>query len=210
MFSGVVMNRISTYKILDMYNKYTNGESYSTILQGIESEIIEKYGIKEDSIMDYLDEIISNDLSIRESVSNSELFLMEGYTHREWREDESCPFCEICKEDNHNQIIKRYRKTELGGYTDVVMFEPHFPCKDGHMLFVPDIHIDSITGSLTSARIVSDVMMAIGKYSERNDLEGNIIINNGKKADQTIFHLHIHFIPRTGNDDGTKLPWSKL
>lgn len=204
------MKRISTYRILDMYNNYTNGESYSTILREMESELIKKYDIKDESIMDYLDEIISNDLSIRESVSNSELFLMEGYTHREWGEDDPCPFCEICQEDKHNQIIKRYRKTELGGHADVVMFEPHFPCKDGHMLFVPDIHIDGITGCLTSARIASDVMMSIGKYCDSNNLEGNIIINNGKKAEQTIFHLHVHFIPRTDRNDGTIMPWSKL
>lgn len=201
------MNKISTYRILNMYDRYKDSGTYIEILQKIESDIRKIYDIEEDSIMDYLDEIISNDLSARESLMETSLSLMEGYIHTDWETEEVCPFCVICDEDKHNQIIRRYRKTELGGYSDVVMFKPFFPCKEGHLLFVPGLHISGVTGSITTARIVSDVMMAIGKYIDENEMSGNIIINNGEDADQTIFHLHVHFIPRSGKDDGTKMPW---
>ena len=37
----------------------------------------------------------------------------------------------------------------------------------------------------------------------------NILQNNGVEAGQTIFHLHIHFIPRW-KDDEVKIKWAPL
>ena len=39
-------------------------------------------------------------------------------------------------------------------------------------------------------------MMVVKKVAEKLDVEDafNIVINNGEKAGQTVFHLHIHLL----------------
>ena len=38
-------------------------------------------------------------------------------------------------------------------------------------------------------------------------MQCNIITNNGADADQTVFHIHVHLVPRT-KDDKVTLPWA--
>jgi len=99
------------------------------------------------------------------------------------------------------------RKIREGSVVDagdgVFRFEPLNPVVEGHMLFIPEAHVidakedPHITGVVT--RVASQYASAIG--------DCNIIINVGKDAGQTVFHLHVHVVPRQEND-GLKLPWT--
>lgn len=119
-----------------------------------------------------------------------------------------CVFCDIAIRDPKGQVLKYYSKGSLGGYTDVVVIEPLNPCVEGHLLFIPKSHIDKVGDTLGIApKVVGDVMMAVSKYLAEKELEANVIINNGKEAEQTVFHLHVHIIPRR-EGDGVQLPWT--
>ena len=120
----------------------------------------------------------------------------------------SCIFCEISLYDNKNQVIKRYSSDELLYNTEVVVFEPLNPCVEGHLLFVPTVHIDKFGDTrITAPNIVAAVNKAVSLYLQEFPTDCNIITNNGAIADQTVFHLHTHLIPRTVGDN-VQLPWS--
>lgn len=84
-----------------------------------------------------------------------------------------------------------------------VAFNPLNPVTEGHMLIVPRIHIKDFTEDFYAA---GKVMEFAGELYERsNDI--NLITSKGPNATQTVYHMHIHIIPRWEND-GLRLPWS--
>ena len=119
-----------------------------------------------------------------------------------------CPFCEIAHTDVNGIVLKRFDKSELNDICDVVMFTPLNPCVTGHLLFVPSIHIDKLGDTRAGAgNVVAATYKAIQLYLSEFPMDANIIANNGANADQTVFHLHVHLIPREFKDDVT-LPWT--
>lgn len=119
-----------------------------------------------------------------------------------------CVFCEIANLDPKKQILRRYKKIDLFQVCDVIVFEPLNPCVNGHLLFVPDLHIENIGDmGFVAGDVIGSVFKAINMYLKENQIECNVITNNGDDADQTVFHIHAHVVPRTIGDD-VKLPWS--
>ena len=115
-----------------------------------------------------------------------------------------CVFCDICNHDKHRQIIKRFDKSELYGICDVIMIKPKRYRTKGHLLFIPDIHVESVSDfSYYTADVIASVYKAINMYLYDNPMECNVLSNSGKHAGQTVFHLHVHLIPRY-KDDGLK------
>ena len=43
--------------------------------------------------------------------------------------------------------------------------------------------------------------------AEFNPVGFNLLNNNGEKAGQTVFHFHLHLIPRYGEKDGFGAVW---
>ena len=120
-----------------------------------------------------------------------------------------CIFCEIVHKDPKNQVIKRYSKTELLYICDVAVFEPLNPASKGHLLFVPDIHVDNIGDrKFYNPEVVASVYKAVQLHLAENPTQCHVIANNGAIAEQTVFHLHVHIIPRYEGDN-LKLIWSK-
>lgn len=78
-----------------------------------------------------------------------------------------------------------------------------FPVNNGHTLLLPQRHCAD-TFSLTTEEW-ADLFSLLRQTKEYLDNEFhpdgyNIGINNGEAAGQTIFHLHIHVIPRYAGD----------
>lgn len=119
-----------------------------------------------------------------------------------------CVFCEIASSDPKGQVKFRIPKSELLQICDVVVFEPLDPCVEGHLLFVPDLHIDNIGDiNFYAGDVVASVFKAVNVYLQSHPTQCNIITNNGADADQTVFHIHVHLVPRT-KDDKVTLPWA--
>ena len=84
------------------------------------------------------------------------------------------------------------------------------PLSKGHTLLIPKTHRESVydlspedAGSLFS--VAPKIAAAI---KETFNPEGmNLLNNNGAKAGQSIFHFHLHFIPRYGQGDGFGAIW---
>jgi histidine triad (HIT) family protein len=85
-----------------------------------------------------------------------------------------------------------------------VSFIPLKPCVPGHRLFVPIKHAtDAGDDSIGAA----DAFRAACDWAKANDDDFNLITSGGTYATQTIWHTHIHYVPRREND-GLTLPWT--
>lgn len=88
---------------------------------------------------------------------------------------------------------------------EVVAFEPLNPVTPGHMLVVPRRHV---ADALESPVLAGEVMKCAGLLANGMGLvSANFITSAGSAATQTVFHLHVHVVPRS-EGDGLMLPWT--
>jgi histidine triad (HIT) family protein len=112
-----------------------------------------------------------------------------------------CIFCKIIAGEIPSKRI--YEDEEFLAFLDI------FPASRGHSLVIPkkhheDIHTISagLYGQLaTSAKKVADILQ------QKLGSEGTTIFQMNRKAGwQTVFHIHMHVIPRWSGDSLHK-PW---
>lgn len=106
----------------------------------------------------------------------------------------NCVFCEIVAGRSPAVMIKEWDET--------IAFKPLGPVNPGHMLVIPRAHVDNanIDPAITAATMLRAVELS-SLYDS-----ANILTSIGKPATQSIFHLHIHVIPRETGDQ-LMLPW---
>ncbi len=80
----------------------------------------------------------------------------------------------------------------------------------GHTLIIPKVHKENVfelTPEIAKNvfEAVPDIANAIKK--EFNPIGLNVVNNNGELAGQSVFHFHIHLIPRYGQGDGFGAVW---
>ena len=84
------------------------------------------------------------------------------------------------------------------------------PASKGHALILPKSHaanIYELPEELAGKAMILAKKMA-GKMTEGLKCDGfNIVQNNGEIAGQTVFHFHMHLIPRYEGDQ-VKLGWT--
>lgn len=79
----------------------------------------------------------------------------------------------------------------------------HYPVNKGHVLIIPKRHYASYFDATTDEIIAFKDLIIKVKALLDDELKPdgyNIGINVGEAAGQTIFHLHIHIIPRFCGD----------
>ena len=66
-----------------------------------------------------------------------------------------------------------------------------------HILIIPKKSIPKLSEAKKSDEVLlGHLMMVVKKVAEQLDVQEafNVVINNGEKAGQTVFHLHIHLL----------------
>ena len=104
---------------------------------------------------------------------------------------DSCPFCAVSAD-------RLFLESEL-----VLGFWDGFPVSEGHALLVPRRHISGWFDATMDERhaLTEAVDAARAAIVRRHSPAGfNIGVNVGAAAGQTIFHLHVHVIPRYEGD----------
>jgi histidine triad (HIT) family protein len=114
---------------------------------------------------------------------------------------DDCIFCKIIAGELPARIVRRDERT--------VAFMDIAPATYGHTLVVPRNHSRNLLEiepeDLTAVALASQ-QVAI-RAQERLGAAGINLINScGAAAWQTVFHFHMHVIPRY-EDDPLKLPW---
>ena len=109
-----------------------------------------------------------------------------------------CPFCLIA--------TGQAPATVLQEWDDALVIVPIGPVVEGHVLVIPRTHVaDFSTDPTVSAAVMARAAEYAGR-SDRADRACNLITSRGRDATQSVFHLHIHLVPRSAND-GLALPW---
>ena len=66
-----------------------------------------------------------------------------------------------------------------------------------HILIIPKKPIKKLSEAKKNDRdLLGHLMMVVVKVAEQMDVQDafNVVVNNGEKAGQTVFHLHIHLL----------------
>jgi diadenosine tetraphosphate (Ap4A) HIT family hydrolase len=100
-----------------------------------------------------------------------------------------CPFC------NPKKIV----------FSNALAFAMYdkYPVSSGHMLIIPKRHVANFFDTTLEEKlaIFEIIDQCKRKLDEERSPDGyNIGINCGKAAGQTIFHVHVHLIPRYEGD----------
>lgn len=109
--------------------------------------------------------------------------------------DNDCIFCKIIAGDIPSKTV--YEDSNYKAILDVS------PASEGHVIILPKNHAANIFElSDEDARRIMPVAKKIAAAQVKVfGCDGvNILQNNGEAAGQTVFHLHVHVIPRYKND----------
>lgn len=116
------------------------------------------------------------------------------------KEKDDCLFCQIIKKGQ--DLI--YQDETTAAFLDI------FPVEKAHILVVPKNHSDTwlaaseedISATNITAQRIAKKLLTIFP----NQIKGfNIVVNNGREANQMVFHFHIHVIPKFNVDQGFQI-----
>lgn len=118
--------------------------------------------------------------------------------------DENCIFCKIANGDIPSKIL--YEDDEFKVILDLG------PATKGHALILPKNHYANLyeLPDETASKVMILAKKMATDMTEKLKCDGfNLVQNNGKAAGQTVFHFHLHLIPRY-EDDGQTLGWKPM
>lgn len=107
-----------------------------------------------------------------------------------------CVFCEIVHGRSRAKFIYN------GEYSIAIV--PLNPVTEGHVLVIPRMHVRDFTHSWV---VTGNVMQDASRLAVTMGPAVNLITSKGAEATQTVFHLHVHLVPRR-EGDGLHLPWT--
>lgn len=108
---------------------------------------------------------------------------------------DNCIFCKIIGGEIPSHVL--YEDEQFKVILDVN------PATKGHALILPKEHYANLyeLPEETAADAMRLAQRMMRKMTEKLDCDGfNIVQNNGEAAGQTVFHFHMHLIPRYKND----------
>jgi histidine triad (HIT) family protein len=113
-----------------------------------------------------------------------------------------CIFCKII--NGEIPSAKVYENEHVLAFLDISQVTK------GHTLVIPKVHKENIF-ELTSD-IAKNLFEAVPNIANAikqtyNPVGLNLVNNNGEQAGQTVFHYHLHIIPRYGKGDGFGAVW---
>ena len=108
----------------------------------------------------------------------------------------SCVFCAVVAGDA--PAVRVYEDDEYLAFLDIR------PFTRGHTLVVPKQHFVDLTdtppatlaGMLKVGQRIGQAARASGLHADGN----NLAINDGRAAFQSVFHIHLHVVPRRNGD----------
>lgn len=116
---------------------------------------------------------------------------------------EKCIFCKIACGDIPSNTI--YENSEFKVIMDIA------PATRGHVLIIPKEHFNDIydIDAVTAGKLFQLATVVARALKEVLNCDGmNVLQNNGEIAGQTVFHFHMHLIPRYEGDTVT-MKWEE-
>lgn len=113
-----------------------------------------------------------------------------------------CIFCKII--DGSIPSAKIYEDEYVYAFMDIM------PLTKGHTLIIPKNHKENVYD--LSEEEASNLFKVVPKIARAlkesfGPVGMNLLNNNGAPAGQSVFHFHLHFIPRYDQTDGFRPTW---
>lgn len=103
---------------------------------------------------------------------------------------DNCIFCRIIRGEIPSAVV--YEDEHVYAFKDI------HPAAPVHVLVVPKLHIDSLEGlddsNIGEVAYIHQAILKVAKIMGVNDKGYRVIVNCGKEAGQTVFHLHYHVL----------------
>lgn len=115
--------------------------------------------------------------------------------------EENCIFCKIIAGEIPSTAV--YEDDDFKAILDVN------PAARGHVIIIPKKHAANIyeLEDEDAAKVFPIAKKIAAALQKTYGCDGvNVLQNNGEAAGQTVFHLHVHVIPRYYDDD-IKIKW---
>lgn len=115
---------------------------------------------------------------------------------------DNCIFCKIV--NGEIPSAKVFENDEVLAFLDISQVTK------GHTLIIPKKHCENVfeLDEQTAQAIFKEVPKVANAIKKTFQPQGlNLLQNNGKAADQSVFHFHIHLLPRYGEEDGFSANW---
>lgn len=116
--------------------------------------------------------------------------------------DENCIFCKLANGEIPTATL--YEDEDFRVILDAS------PASKGHALILPKEHYANLyeLDDEVAAKVLVLAKKMITKLTDLLGCDGyNIVQNNGEAAGQTVFHFHMHLIPRY-KEDGVGITWT--
>ncbi|ASK60863.1 HIT family protein [Virgibacillus phasianinus] len=115
---------------------------------------------------------------------------------------DDCIFCKIIDGEIPSAMV--YEDEYVYAFLDISQVTK------GHTLIIPKTHTKNIYE--TPEDVAREFFARVPKIANAikatyNPIGMNLLNNNEEPADQSVFHLHIHLIPRYGESDGYSSNW---
>lgn len=114
---------------------------------------------------------------------------------------DDCIFCKLANGEIPTNSI--YEDDDFNVILDAA------PATKGHALILPKEHADNLyeLPDETAAKVLVIAKKLASHMTEKLGCDGfNVVQNNGTIAGQTVFHFHMHLIPRY-KEDGQTIAW---
>ncbi|MCI2422874.1 HIT domain-containing protein [Saccharopolyspora sp. K220] len=106
-----------------------------------------------------------------------------------------CVFCRIVAGTEPAEVVRRW--------PEAIAIRPRHPVTEGHLLVIPTTHVADVG----TDRHVSAVAMAAAAELAAEHENCNVLTSRGREVTQSVFHLHLHVVPRAAGD-GLPLAWT--
>jgi len=113
---------------------------------------------------------------------------------------DNCIFCKIAKKEIPCTTV--YEDDKMIAFLDISQITK------GHTLIIPKKHVENVyeIDEETIAYLYSKVPQLAKAITKAFNAKGmNVVNNNGTNAGQTVFHYHIHLVPRYDENDGLRM-----
>ncbi len=99
-----------------------------------------------------------------------------------------CLFCKFVNKEFETKIV--YENDFVLAFNDI---DPQAPI---HILIIPKKHISSLNEQTNKDKLLmGELMLAVKTIAQQLNLESyRTVINTGKDAGQSVFHIHVHLM----------------
>ncbi len=115
---------------------------------------------------------------------------------------ENCIFCKIIRGEIPSNTL--YEDEDFKVILDIS------PAEKGHAILLPKMHNENLfelEDEIAAKALVVAKKVALAMRDELGFDGMNLLQNNGEAAGQTVFHFHLHLIPRL-QEDQVMMKWT--